>query len=304
LNPNGPVLGQPLDRLFAAYLALAAVALLFPHRPSSWPLLLALHGLVIGLAWPAAPIGRLAADASPAAQRRIRTALDWLPLLLIPLLYTELAVLNTAVHGGRYFDDMIIGWEQALFGGQPSRAWAAAMPHLWLSELLHAAYMSYYLIIFVPPVMLFLLGRRAEFRAVAFGVMLSFFAHYMFFIFFPVQGPRYLFDPPGGAIASGFFYQLTHSLLEAGSSQGAAFPSSHIGVSVTQTLLMLRYMPRMAPLIGILTLGLALGTVYGGFHYAIDGVAGVVLGGAAYLAAGPLQQRLGRQSGGQAAARA
>jgi membrane-associated phospholipid phosphatase len=304
LSADGPVRGQPLDRLFAAYMALAAVALLFPHRPSSWPLLLALHVLVVVLAWPAAPVGRLEAGASPATRRRLRAVLDWLPLLLIPLLYTELAVLNTAVHGGRYFDDIVIGWEQALFGGQPSRAWATAMPHLWLSELLHAAYMSYYLIIFVPPVILFVLGRRAEFRAVVFGVMLSFFAHYLFFIFFPVQGPRYLFDPPGGALANGFFYQLTHSVLEAGSSQGAAFPSSHIGVSVTQTLLVVRYMPRMAPLIGILTLGLALGTVYGGFHYAIDGLAGLVLGVIAFVAAGPLRQRLGMRLDERAAAQA
>jgi membrane-associated phospholipid phosphatase len=107
-----------------------------------------------------------------------------------------------------------------------------------------------------------------------------------------VQGPRYLFDPPGGVIANGFLYQLTHTVLEAGSSQGAAFPSSHVGVSVTQTLLMIRYMPRLAPLIGVLTLGLALGAIYGGFHYAIDAAAGLALGVAAYAAAGPLRKWL------------
>jgi membrane-associated phospholipid phosphatase len=287
-----PVLGLPLHRLFAMYMVVAAVPLLFPHRPDSWPLLLLVHGLVLLLCWPAPPIGRAAAGAPPRVQALIRDVADWAPLLLVPVLYTELALLNAAVHGGRFFDELIIGWEQALFGGQPSQEWAAALPNPWLSEALHAAYLSYYLVVFVPPLLLFLAGRKETFRAATFALMLSFFAHYLFFIFFPVQGPRYLFDAPGGALADGVFYRATHTLLEAGSSQGAAFPSSHVGVSVTQTLVVLRYMPRLAPVAGVLTLGLALGAVYGGFHYAIDAVAGLVLGVAVFYAARPLHDRL------------
>jgi membrane-associated phospholipid phosphatase len=288
------VLGLPLDRLFAGYLAVAALALLFPHRPAAWPLLLAAHALAIAIAWPLPALERALQRASDRVRRAVRTAADWMPLLLIPVLYTELAVLNRAVHAGHYFDDVVIGWEQAVFGGQPSREWAAAAPHLWLSELLHFAYLSYYFIIFVPPLLLFLRGRRQDFRICTFAVMLSFFAHYMFFIFFPVQGPRYLFAPPGGELAAGFFHQLSHQLLEAGSSQGAAFPSSHVGVSVTQTLITLRLIPGLAPVIALLTIGLSIGAVYGGFHYAIDAVAGLALGAIIFFAARPLYHALSR----------
>jgi membrane-associated phospholipid phosphatase len=286
------VLGLPLDRLFSIYLVLAALALIFPHRPAAWPLLLAVHLLVLAFMWPAQPIERALRRAGPRVRKMVRTSADWGPLLLIPVLYTELAVLNRAVHDGAYFDDLIIRWEQALFRGQPSREWAAAAPDLWLSEALHFAYLSYYFIIFVPPLLLFLRGRTADFRFCAFAVMLSFFAHYMFFIFFPVQGPRYLFPAPGGEIAGGFFYQLAHRLLEAGSSQGAAFPSSHVGVSVTQTLITLHLLPALAPVIGVLTAGLAIGAIYGGFHYAIDAAAGLLLGMLAYFAARPLYAAL------------
>jgi membrane-associated phospholipid phosphatase len=210
----------------------------------------------------------------------------------VPLLYTELATLNSAVHGGRYFDEIIIGWEQAVFGGQPSRDWAVVLPSLPLSEAFHAAYLSYYFIIFIPPLLVFLRRGREEFRFAVFAIMLSFFAHYLFFIFFPVQGPRYLFAPPTGGIETGFFYQSAHAVLEAGSSQGAAFPSSHVGVSVTQTLVTLRLLPALAPAVGILTLGLALGAVYGGFHYAIDALAGLLLGVVIFRVAGPLFRRL------------
>jgi membrane-associated phospholipid phosphatase len=285
-------LGLPLDRLFALYMAVAAGALLFPGRPSAWPLLLAVHALVILAFWPMPAVDGALQRAAPGLRRAVRAAADWAPLLLVPVLYSELAVLNRAVHGGRYFDDLVIGWEQAVFGGQPSRDWAAAQPELWLSEPLHLAYLSYYFIIFVPPLLLFLRGRRDAFRFGVLALMLSFFLHYLFFIYFPVQGPRYLFDPHGGILADGVFYRMAHAVLEAGSSQGAAFPSSHVGVSVTQTLVVLRFMPRMAPLLAVLTLGLALGAVYGGFHYAIDAVAGLALGAAAYALAGLLRRLL------------
>jgi membrane-associated phospholipid phosphatase len=288
------VLGLPLDRLFAIYLAVAALALLFPHRPSTWPVLLAVHVLGVALLWPLPAVAETARSASPRARRVVRGIADWAPLLLIPLLYTELATLNVAVHDGRYFDMLIIRWEQSIFGGQPSRDWAAAVPNLWLSETLHFAYLTYYLIVLAPPCLLYFKGRIEDFRLCAFAVMLSFFAHYMFFIFLPVQGPRYLFPPPGGDISAGYFYQLTHQLLEAGSSQGAAFPSSHVGVSVTQTLIVLTLLPRLAPVIGVLTIGLALGAIYGGFHYAIDALAGAVLGTIVYLLARPLYARLAR----------
>lgn len=289
------MLGFPLDRLVALYMVVAAAALLFPHRPAAWPALLALHVLVVAVAWPLPMLQRRLHCASPGVRNATRGLADWLPLLCIPLLYTELAVLNRAVHDGNYFDSTIIAWEQALFGGQPSQEWAAAAPSLWISEPLHAAYLAYYFIIFVPPLVLYLRGQRPEFRRMAFAVMLSFFAHYLFFIYFPVQGPRYLFPAPGGELAAGPFYQLAHRVLEAGSSQGAAFPSSHVGVSVTMTLLTLRYMRGAVIPVALLTVGLALGAIYGGFHYAIDAVAGVLLGVIAYAAARPLYDWFSRQ---------
>lgn len=266
-------------------MAVAGLALFFPHRPATWGVLLALHLLVIALGLPVASIAVLANRLSGRVRRFVRSAADWLPLLLIPALYTELAVLNLSVHDGTYFDAIIIEWEQLLFGGQPSREWAAAAPFLWLSEPLHAAYLSYYFIIFGPPFVLFLMGRTEDFRTDVFVLLLAFFVHYVFFIYFPVQGPRYLFPPPGGVVATGPVYEFAHRMLEAGSSRGAAFPSSHVGVSVAQTLLTIRYLPRLAPLVALMTIGLALGAIYGGFHYATDVAAGVLLGVAAFLAA-------------------
>lgn len=284
--------GRSIDRLFGLYALASGTALLFPHRPDAWPLLLMLH---LALAAVTLRVGPIAAPLDAIGRRWPRAARvlsDWYPLLLIPALYGELAVLNRAVYASGYFDPLILAAEQAIFGGQPSQALAVAVPSLFVSELLHGAYLSYYPLIYAPPLLLYLAGRLDAFRRVAFAVMLTFFLHYLVFIYFPVQGPRYLFAAPVGEAAQGPLYHLAHAILEAGSSQGAAFPSSHVAVAVVQTLVAGRLLPRLFPVLTLLTVGLGLGTVYGGFHYATDAVAGLVLGLALAAAAPAIQRRI------------
>ena len=282
----------PLDRLFAGYLALSGAALVFAPLDDRWLIAAALHVFGVLLLTGAPPFDQLRTRATRAWPRAAGVAHDWYALLLVPVLYTELAYLNYGVWGGRYFDNAIMRLEALFFGGQPSATLAAAAPHLWLSEPLHAAYVSYYLIVLGPPLVLYLQRRTEAFRTVVFTLMLAFFVHYLVFVYYPVQGPRYLFPAPTGELERGFFYQLAHRVLEAGSAQGSAFPSSHVGVSVAQTLVVARFAPRLAVLLAGLTCGLAIGAVYGGFHYAIDAVIGAALGALTVLVAPRLQLTL------------
>jgi len=286
--------GQPVDRLLAAYAVAGGAALLFPYRTSAWPWLLVLHAVAVFLGFGLDPARKMWNVASRLAARPAALLHDWYPILLIPLLYAELPPLNLAVWNGRYFDPLIMAVEQAVFHGQPSHDWAAAVSVLPLSETLHAAYLSYYFIIFAPPLFIFLSASREDFRRTVFALMLTFVAHYLFFIWFPVQGPRYLFPAPVGEISRGPVFRLTHLILEAGSSRGAAFPSSHVGVAVAQTISVWRYYRRLAPVMALLTVGLACGAVYGGFHYATDALAGALLGSVCSIAAPAVYRRLAR----------
>lgn len=288
-----------MDRLFAIYAALSGLAMLFIHRPTSWPLIAAAHLLGAGVAARLGPFKRVTAALGDRWPRAADLVHDWYPLILVPLLYTELATLNLAVWGGRYFDPVILAVERAVFHVQPSRYLWQHFPYLPLSEVLHSAYLSYYLIIYVPPLVLYALGRRGDFRRLVFPLMLTFLVHYMFFIYFPVQGPRYLFPAPDGVLARGRVYQLAHHILESGSSRGAAFPSSHVAVSTAQALLVSRYLPRLFPFVGVAALLLAIGAVYGGFHYATDACVGFLMGILLVLLA-PRVKRLLVGSTGQA----
>lgn len=265
---------EPIDRLLGGYLLLTATPLLLPGRTSIWPLLLLVH-VALGFLLLAGRADRLRTLAS---RKPLRALVAWYPLLLMPFLYWELPHLSAPLHGGDYFDGLVMGWEEWLFGHQPSATMARQWDFAALSELLHLAYLAYYPVIFVLPAALYLRAREAAFRNTVFALMLGFTACYLVFIVFPVQGPRYLFPAPGGAAAGGFFYGLTHTVLETGSSQGAAFPSAHAAIAAIQTVNAARYLPRLAPLLALVTIGICVGAVYGGFHYGVDMVAGVALG--------------------------
>ncbi|NIP79549.1 MAG: hypothetical protein GWM90_10155 [Gemmatimonadetes bacterium] len=280
--------GRPTDRLVGGYLLVAAIPLLLPGRPDGWPFLLLVHLGLAALLLPGTleryrlhePEGSAPPTGQAPQRGRTWTAAlaDWYPLLLMPFLYWELPFLGATVWDGRFFDGIILGWEQALFGGQPSATLALRWDSLVLSEILHLAYLAYFPLLFVVPAALFFEGRPDAFRRSVFALMIGFLAHYVVFLAFPVQGPRYLFPAPGGPPASGALYGITHTVLEAGSSRGAAFPSAHVAVAVIQTGNAIRFLPGAAPLVGLATLGIAVGAVYGGFHYAADVLAGAASG--------------------------
>jgi len=285
-----------LRRLFAVYLAISGNALLFPHRPAAWGLLAFLHGIGVLILLQVNPFREVCGSLTRRWPRVASVVADWYALAIMPFLYSELAILNATVHQGRYFDGWIQGWELRLFGGQPSRELARAFPNPILSELLHFFYLSYYLIIFGPPLYLYLRRRIRDHQRVVFTLMLAFFGHYLFFVYLPVQGPRYLFPPPVGALAQGPMYRLAHALLEAGSSQGSAFPSSHVGVTVAQTAMAFLVWRRVAPALAVASAGLAVGAVYGGFHYATDVLCGLVLGLALFAGAPRVASWLGKKA--------
>jgi membrane-associated phospholipid phosphatase len=119
-------------------------------------------------------------------------------------------------------------------------------------------------------------------------VLLGFVACYAVFATWPVAGPWYVWPAPP-TVPDGPLRAVVLDLLRAGSSRGTAFPSSHVAVSVAQTLALAATAraaaPRLAPMAAVATLLLATGAVYGGFHWGVDVLAGVAVGvGAAAVA--------------------
>ena len=246
-----------------------------------WPLLLPLHLLLGG--WCVVLVrGR------PPETAWLGGLADWTSLLALPFLYAELPLLMAGVPGPlAYGDPAVIDLEEALFGVQPAFEWAGALPSVAVSELLHLAYLSYYALIFLPPLLLWLgrtgpddrADRRRAFHRTVLALTLAMLPAFLVMVAWPVQGPRYLGVPAG--VPDGPVRGLVLAILEAGSSRGAAFPSSHVSLAVAQSVVALRWQPRVGLVVAVITVLLAAGAVYGGFHYGVDVAAGAILGGAA-----------------------
>jgi hypothetical protein len=275
-SPIGGREHAPANRLVAAYLVVTLAPLAFAAATGRTPVArLATHVVfLVAAVWAARR--RWPSVGAPIAAVVSASLAAWLPWLLIPGLYNEIPYILPGL-GGVLHDARVIGWEHALFGASPVYTLSARFPSRALSETLHAGYLSYYALIYGPPLRLFVLGRRREFGETAFTVLLAFVGCYTAFVLFPVQGPWFEWAAPT-TIPHGPIRATVERLLHAGSSRGTAFPSSHVAVSVAQTLVTLRLQPALGVVAALCTLTLALGAVYGGLHYGIDVVVGAVCG--------------------------
>ena len=252
------------DALLVVYLA-CTTALLLAGRARVSGAAIALHlGVLVAMA---------AAAFAPVVPMWLRR---WAPLMALLFLYTEIPVLLRAAGQLDVFDASVVRWEARLFGTQPAVAWSGAWPSPVLSEFLHAAYLSYYAIIVVVPAALYLRRRFRDFDEAVFILMLTFVACFVWYLFFPVAGPRYFAQARGAT--DGVIRGVVVALLEARSSKGTAFPSSHVAVAATQSVLAVHYFGPRALVLAALTAALAAGAVYGGFHYAIDTLVGAAVG--------------------------
>ena len=198
-------------------------------------------------------------------------------------------------------DHVFATWEQQVFDCQPALLFYDALPSIFISEPLIIGYSGYFPLIAVVSLFYFFC-RYQEFERATFMILSSFFIYYVVFVFLPVTGPQYyyavvgldniangVFPDIGTHFAlhqdklpipgdpNGFFHQLLEAAHETGERPTAAFPSSHVGITVILSIL--AWQARNKPLF-ILTLVFLLliniGTIYLRAHYVIDIIAGWV----------------------------
>jgi len=278
-----------IDFATQAYLlGVALLILLFrgqtlPH----WAWLAAGHGLCLAAVhWLIRRHGR------GGAGRIIDFLRHFYPVLLYTGFYRETGVLNRMLCPD-YLDPVLIGWEQELFGMQPSVTFMERFPYLPVSELFYMAYTSYYFMIAGVGLALFLRNRAQFFHYVS-VISFVFYLCYTIYIFVPVIGPRVFFGRAEGytlppdvqclavsttypdAVRSGPFYNLMALIYEIFEAPGAAMPSSHVAIAWCTVYFSFLYLRRIRHLHLTMAVLLCLSTVYCRYHYVLDVLAGVL----------------------------
>jgi membrane-associated phospholipid phosphatase len=260
------------------------VALLFAAarlaRGDGTPWVVAAYGALLATI---ALTGRWGGSSKPA-----RVVHRWLPLLALPILYA--AVPGTMLTP-EMRDAAVQQADRILFHADIARSLAGAFPSQWISELLHAAYLSYYAIIYLPPALMHLRGDIEVFDRTILGFTIAMVGCFAVFCLYPVEGPRYAWPAPA-AVPDGPIRSVALEILNRGSSRGTAFPSSHQAIAVVMSLSSLTWNRWWGMSLLVLTVLLGVGAVYGGFHYATDMVVGAGVGCVAWWAARRSKRRL------------
>ncbi len=199
------------------------------------------------------------------------------PLLLLVVLYSQIDLLNGSGSAPSR-DALIRAWERKVFGMEPSRDWWRAHPSDFWSTTLHAAYLTFYPMIFVPVTAALVRRNYVTARLAVTWLMSTFLLCYVIFVLVPVGGPYYEYPWPEGAFVANWAARLVYRVIGVGSAYGAAFPSSHVAaavVAVGATFLVSR---RLSLLLVIPATLLTVGTVYCQMHYAMDALSGLAVG--------------------------
>jgi membrane-associated phospholipid phosphatase len=293
-----------VDHATQGYLLfVAAVVLLGANdRWPAWPWLVGAHGLGVGA------IHLLIRAQQRFPHRRLLAVLrEIYPVLIYTALFRETEFVNRLL-GFASLDIRLLQGEHALFGIQPSEAFMPAAPWPWFSELLYAAYFSFYLMIAG-------LGGWLAFRQPPLVrrfitvVSLVFYACYGTYLFVPVVGPRILFvesparqwfwetygrwpAPVPAPVAEGPMAELMAFIYRNFEAWSAAFPSSHVAIALTTAWFSWRHLPRLRWLHVPATGLLCVATVYCRYHYVVDVVAGLAVATVLVPLFDRLQQRL------------
>jgi membrane-associated phospholipid phosphatase len=267
---------RPIERGLLAYLGFTTVMAVVrgaTYPAAHWVLLS--DSLILVLGWL-----MLRARAVPwvAALREVG------PLLLLGVLYSQIDLLNGSGSAPSR-DALIRAWERAAFGMEPSRDWWRAHPSAFWSTTLHAAYLTFYPMIFVPVIAALLRRNYIAARLAVTWLMSTFLLCYVIFVLVPVGGPYYEYPRPVGAFVANWAARLVYRVIGEGSAYGAAFPSSHVAAAVVAVGATFMVSRRLGLLLVIPAVLLTVGTVYCQMHYAMDALSGLAVG-AVVLAAG------------------
>jgi membrane-associated phospholipid phosphatase len=277
-----------VDYATQGYLAVVALLILFFHGKTVplWLWLLGAHVLALVViqlmvSW----------HARNPANKTVGFLRHFYPVLLYAGLFAETGYLNQMfIHG--FLDPTLIGWEQSLFGCQPSLVFMHKLPFLLVSEIFYAAYFSYYLMIGGVGLALYLRNREQFFHYVS-VVSFVFYVCYLIYIFLPVIGPPVFFRTISGytlpedllrlvpsegypeAIKAGWFYQVMRWIYDVFEAPGAAIPSSHVAVALCTLFFSFRYLGAIRWWHSLMVVLLCLATIYCRYHYLIDVLAGI-----------------------------
>ncbi len=196
--------------------------------------------------------------------------------LMLAFFYGETGHLNTFLF--QKIDPVLVQCDEWIFGTQPSIWFSQNFKQKLFSELMFLGYFSYYLMPFVSFLAIWKY-KNSFFEEFSFLVLTSYFIYYLIFIIFPAEGPQFYFPDPLSQIeANGPFAFIVKTIQQNAEAPTAAFPSSHIGITVILLILLFKEFKLLFKICLPFSIILLFSTIYIKAHYFIDVLAGLISG--------------------------
>jgi membrane-associated phospholipid phosphatase len=206
---------------------------------------------------------------------------DWFPALLLLVAYwsVDWVPRRPPNHG---LEQLLIAWDRILL-----RDWGmgtgAEQLGLLVPSVLELAYLVLYT---VPPLAIasfYLRHERDRLDDFLFPFLLGTLAAYALLPHFPVDGPRFAFAGEDLPKVDTVFRRVNVWILDHWDIHSSVFPSGHVAAAFSAAFAMRLAAPERRGLSGlflVMAVLVWLNTVYSRYHYAADGLAGLVLSGA------------------------
>lgn len=262
--------------LVAYFTYTALLAWLLPLAPMRRDGLTALNATLVAFVWLLASADLRWPDETLSYVR------DWLPAPLTLVAYWQMSWFHPPEHTYR-FEHVWVQWDKWLLNDWNLRALLEAFGWL-LPALLELSYTLMYAIPVFSIAVLYLCGRRERVDRFFFTFLLGSLTAYSLFPYFPSEPPRFVFpgqDLPGIVTV---FRRFNLWLLDTFDIRTSVFPSGHVTGAFSAAFAMLLAYPerkRFGRVLLILAASITLATVYGRYHYAVDGVTGFLISVAA-----------------------
>ena len=204
---------------------------------------------------------------------------NWIPLALMLLAYKEMGWLAPSSHDHRLEQSWIV-WDHLLLSRLRLRSVIELAGPLFPS-LLELCYVLVYALPAFSMSMLYVYRKSRDAESLLVIYLLGLFLSYVQFPFWPSEPPRIVFPGYDEPSMTTLFRQFNHWILGGYGIHTSVFPSAHVSGAFAAAFALkrvLRERPRLYRGVFVYATLVAIATVYGRYHYAVDAVAGVIVG--------------------------
>ncbi len=182
-----------------------------------------------------------------------------------------------------FFDYQLVALEAAMYGLEPTQYIDKYLLSPILNEVFSFCYFCYYLMIPVFLTSLFVRKDYGVIKRYLTAAAITYAVSFLIFSLYPVEGPRWHFEGQYLNKIDGYLFRhLVEMVIANGAVRGGCMPSSHIAIALVIMMFCFKHYRIWGWVLLPINIGLAIGTVWGRFHYVTDVYVGIAIGLAAY----------------------